>query len=111
MRHVTPWAAPQVEGQMEAAQRVVTALRGLRQQYGLQRQRPAVALAVSQPGVADGLEAAAACIETLSTSLAVTVIRVRKLCCWADILLLNPTRMYHACELPHVLPGAPSVRQ
>jgi hypothetical protein len=61
---------------MEAAQRVVTALRGLRQQYGLQRQRPAVALAVSQPGVADGLEAAASCIETLSTSSAVTVIRV-----------------------------------
>lgn len=76
MHHVMLWAVPQVEGQMEAAQRVVTALRGLRQQYGLQRQRPAVALAVSQPGVADGLEAAAACIETLSTSSAVTVIRV-----------------------------------
>jgi hypothetical protein len=61
---------------MEAAQRVVTAVRGLRQQYGLQKQRPAVALAVSQPQAADALQAAAPCIETLSMSSAVTVIRV-----------------------------------
>lgn len=81
---------------MEAAQRVVTALRGLRQQYGLQRQRPAVALAVSQPQAADGLEAAAACMETLSTSAAVTVIRVRadcqtRLCTHTTRLQLGPS--------------------
>lgn len=66
----------QVDATMEAAQRVVTALRGLRQQYGLQKQRPAVSLAVSQPGAADGLEAAAPSIATLSLSSAVTILRV-----------------------------------
>ncbi len=62
---------------MDAANRVVNALRGLRAQYGLQKQKPAVALAVSQGAAADALEACAGAIATLSLSSAVTVLRVR----------------------------------
>lgn len=71
----------QVDGQMEAAQRVVTALRGLRHQYGLQKQRPIVSLGAGNLEVADGLEAAAAAIATLSMSSELTVIRVKSCPC------------------------------
>jgi len=66
----------QVEAAMEAANRVVSAVRGLRSQYGLQRQKPAVSLAVSQSAAADALEACAGAIATLSLSSSVTVLRV-----------------------------------
>ena len=66
----------QAEQQMEAANRVINSLRGLRAQYGLARQKPAVRLDVSTAEAAADLEAAAGAIATLSLSSTVTIQRV-----------------------------------
>ena len=62
---------------MEAAQKVISAVRALRSDYGLTKEKPTVSLACSDATVAAGLRESAAEIATLSTSSAVTVLDVR----------------------------------
>ena len=61
---------------MEAAQKVVSALRSLRSDYGLVKEKPSVSLACSDPATAAGLAQCAALIATLSTSSSVTLLEV-----------------------------------
>ena len=63
---------------MEAAQKVVSALRSLRSDYGLVKEKPSVSLACSDPATASGLAECAALIATLSTSSSVTLLQVRQ---------------------------------
>ena len=64
---------------MEAAQKVISAVRALRSDYGLTKEKPTVSLACSDATVAAGLRESAAEIATLSTSSAVSVLDVRRL--------------------------------
>ena len=63
---------------MEAAQRVVTAVRSLRADYGLVREKTAVSLACADAALAAGLAECAPLIATLSTASSVTLLQVSR---------------------------------
>ena len=59
---------------MEAAQKVVSALRSLRSDYGLTKEKPSVSLACTDSATTAGLVECSALIATLSTSSSVVLL-------------------------------------
>lgn len=68
------WSQPQLDKQYEQAQAVVAAIRKLRSDYGLTRQRTTVYVACSSPERAAMLQTLAADIACLSTSAEVLLL-------------------------------------
>lgn len=60
---------------MEAAQKVVSAVRSLRSDYGLVKEKTTVSLTCADATLAAGLSECAALIATLSTSSSVTLMQ------------------------------------
>jgi valyl-tRNA synthetase len=68
------WSQPELDSQYEQAQAVVAAIRKLRSDYGLTRQRPTVYVACSSTARADVIQALAGDIACLSTSAEVLLL-------------------------------------
>jgi valyl-tRNA synthetase len=68
------WSQPELDSQYEQAQAVVAAIRKLRSDYGLTRQRPTVYVACSSAARADVIQALAGDIACLSTSAEVLLL-------------------------------------
>jgi valyl-tRNA synthetase len=68
------WSQPELDSQYEQAQAVVAAIRKLRSDYGLTRQRPTVYVACSSAARADVIQALSGDIACLSTSAEVLLL-------------------------------------
>ena len=78
---------PQAETKVDAAQKVISAVRSLRSDYGLTKEKSSVSLTCADASLAPGLVECAALIATLSTSASVILLQVGQR--WPHILVLE----------------------